>query len=119
MNRLLQKQKRLKKRIVRVRRSIISKHSRPRLVLNRSNKFLSCQVIDDLSGRTLCAASTMEKSYSGQKKNKEAALALGKLIAERGKAAGIKQIVFDRRGCLYHGNIKVFADSARESGLEF
>ncbi|MDH5656954.1 MAG: 50S ribosomal protein L18 [Spirochaetia bacterium] len=118
MNRLLEKRNRLEKRIRRVRFSIKSKKLRPRLVFNRSNRYLSCQIIDDEKGLTLCQANTLEKGLSGNKKNKEAATALGKTIAERAKGAGIQSVVFDRRGRLYHGRVKLFADAAREGGLE-
>jgi large subunit ribosomal protein L18 len=118
MDRLLEKRTRLAKRIARVRFSIKSKVLRPRLVLNRSNKCMTCQIIDDSKSVTLCHASTLEKSFSGNKKNKEAAMALGKIIAERAKSAGIKTVVFDRRGRLYHGRVKIFSDAAREGGLE-
>ena len=118
MNRLLEKRNRLAKRIKRVRYSIKSKKLRPRLVLNRTNQYLSCQVIDDQKGVTVCQASTLEKGFSGSKKNQEAASALGKMIAERAKSAGISSVVFDRRGRLYHGRVKLFSDAAREGGLE-
>jgi len=118
MDRLLEKRNRLAKRIVRVRHSIKSKVARPRLVMNRTNTSISCQIIDDSKGVTLCNASTLEKSFTGNKKNKDAAVALGKIIAERAKNAGVSSVVFDRRGRLYHGRVKLFSDAAREGGLE-
>jgi len=118
MDRLLEKRTRLAKRIERVRHSIKSRESRPRLILNRTNTSLSCQIIDDVKSVTLCHASTIEKSFSGGKKNKEAAKALGKIIAERAKNAGINSVVFDRRGRLFHGRVKLFTDAVREGGLE-
>lgn len=120
MNRLEEKRDRLTRRKTKVRFAIRSRHARPRLVFNRSNRFLAVQLIDDVKGVTLCHASTMEEGFkSGGRKNKEAAKKLGELIAERVLKLGIKQIVLDRRGILYHGKIASFADAAREKGLEF
>ena len=93
---------------------------RPRLSVHRSNKHIYVQVIDDANGVTLVAASTVEKDLRGAKGwNAEAAVTVGKLIAERSKAAGIEKVVFDRGGYLYHGRIKALADAAREGGLVF
>jgi large subunit ribosomal protein L18 len=95
---------------------------RPRLSVFRSGKNISCQVIDDDSGVTICAASSLEKAFKdGQKTgaNKDAAAAVGKIIAERAKAKGVKAVVFDRGGYLFHGRVKALADAAREGGLEF
>jgi large subunit ribosomal protein L18 len=119
MNRLIDKKRKLDKRIQRIRHSIKSKTVRPRLVIQRSNRYLSVQIIDDTKGVTLCAASTLEKDFQGSKKNREAAAAIGKTIAVRAIEKGIKAVVLDRRGRLYHGRIKDLADSARENGLEF
>lgn len=119
MNRLETKRVRLARRKVRVSNAIKPKTPRPRLVINRSNRYLHCQVIDDLTGRTLCAASTSEKEFKLRDKNKEAAKLLGELIAERAVAKGVKQVVLDRRGIIYHGKVAAFADAAREKGLEF
>lgn len=119
MNRLLEKNKRLQKRIKRVKFSIRSRHPKPRLVFVRSNRYLSAQIVDDLKGETIVAATTMEKTYKGPTGNKEAAKNLGALIAERAKEKGVTRVVLDRRGRLYHGRISVFADAAREKGLEF
>ncbi len=119
MNRVQDKRARLRRRVTRVRHAIRPKTTRPRLVINRSNRFLAVQIIDDVSGKTLCAAATNEKSFPTKGKNKEAAKALGELIAQRAVDKGVKQVVLDRRGFLYHGKIAAFADAAREKGLEF
>ena len=92
----------------------------PRLAVFRSAKHIYAQIIDDVAGNTLAAASTLDASlkenYGG---NKEAAAAVGKIIAEKALEKGIKQVVFDRGGMIYHGRVKALADSAREAGLEF
>ena len=120
MNRLLEKKQRLKRRITRVRYAIQSRKTRPRIVFKRSNRYLSAQIIDDLKGTTICAASTCGKNYSGSsRKNKEAAAQLGEALAKMAQEKGVKQAVLDRRGRLYHGKIVAFADAAREHGLEF
>lgn len=100
----------------RIRRKISGTTERPRLSVFRSNKGIYCQIIDDLKGVTLVAASTREGS-SGNKT--EQAAAVGKLIAEKAKSAGIEAVVFDRGGYLYHGRVKALADGAREGGLQF
>lgn len=95
---------------------------RLRLSVFRSGKHIYAQVIDDAAGHTLAAASTLEKDLKGSLKtgaNVEAASAVGKLVAERAVAAGVKDVVFDRGGYLYHGRIKALADAAREAGLSF
>jgi large subunit ribosomal protein L18 len=97
-------------------------HGRPRLSVFRSGKNIYAQVIDDEHGRTLAAASTLEKTLRGTLKtgaDKAAAGAVGKMIAERALAAGVKQVVFDRGAYLYHGRVKALADAAREGGLDF
>ncbi len=106
-----------------VRRKVkLAAGTRARLSVFRSSKHIYAQIIDDLKGETLAAASTMEKTMRGEGKkgtNVEAAKAVGKLIAERAKEKGIKDVVFDRGGYLYHGRIKALADAAREGGLNF
>ncbi|MGH6994093.1 MAG: 50S ribosomal protein L18 [Stellaceae bacterium] len=94
---------------------------RPRLTVFRSSKHIYAQVIDDLSGRTLAAASSLDKAFKEGAKttNKDAATAVGKLLAERAKAAGVTAVVFDRGGYLFHGRVKALADAAREGGLQF
>ena len=96
-------------------------NGRPRLSVFRSSKNIYAQVIDDAAGVTLAAASSLEKGDSAPAKgsDKEAAAAIGKLIAERAKAAGVTDVVFDRGGYIYHGRIKALADAAREAGLNF
>jgi large subunit ribosomal protein L18 len=95
---------------------------RPRLSVFRSSQHIYAQIIDDTQGRTLAAASSLEKDVRGDIKsgaNKAAAAAVGKLIAERAKAAGVDTVVFDRGGYLFHGRVKALADAAREGGLAF
>jgi large subunit ribosomal protein L18 len=93
---------------------------RPRLSVHRSSKNISVQVIDDGQGRTLAAASTLEADLGLKgKNNKEAAARVGTEIAARAKAAGIKEVYFDRGGFLFHGKVKALADAAREGGLKF
>ncbi|MFS8182184.1 50S ribosomal protein L18 [Pseudovibrio denitrificans] len=109
------------RRRARVRRSIQKvANGRPRLSVFRSSKQIYAQIIDDSKGLTLASASTIEKDvkveYGG---NKDAAAVVGKLIAERAIAAGIKEVVFDRGGYIYHGRVKALADAAREGGLNF
>ena len=105
----------------RVRKKIHGTAARPRLAVYRTNKHLSVQVIDDDAGRTLAAASTTEAALKGEGNGSSVAAAtrVGTLIAERAKAAGIDQVVFDRGGYLYHGRIAAVAAAAREAGLEF
>ncbi|MGZ4480740.1 MAG: 50S ribosomal protein L18 [Gaiellales bacterium] len=102
----------------RVRSKIIGTADRPRLAVYRSNKGIYAQVIDDSAGRTLAAASTLDKDASGAKRSEQAAL-VGRLVAERAKQAGVGAVVFDRGGYLYHGRVRTLAEAARESGLEF
>jgi large subunit ribosomal protein L18 len=106
-----------------VRRKIkLAAGTRARLSVFRSSKHIYVQLIDDVKGETLAAASTLEKPMRGEgKKGADiaAAKAVGKLIAERAKEKGIKDVVFDRGGYLYHGRIKALADAAREGGLNF
>jgi len=95
---------------------------RPRLSVFRSNKYIYAQVIDDRQGRTLAAASSLEKALREELRtgaDKDAAARVGALIAERAKAAGVSEVVFDRGPYLYHGRIKALADAAREGGLNF
>lgn len=106
----------------RIRRKIEGTPDRPRLAVFRSNNHIYAQVIDDVAQHTLVAASTLEPTLKGSLSNGatcEASAAVGKLVAERAKAKGIEQVVFDRGGKLYHGRIKALADAAREAGLNF
>jgi large subunit ribosomal protein L18 len=107
------------RRKARVRKAIKSRaYGRPRLSVHRSDKNIYAQIIDDLSGRTLAAASSLEKDVKSGNAT-EGAAAVGKLIAERGKAAKIEEVIFDRGSYLYHGRVKALADAAREGGLKF
>jgi large subunit ribosomal protein L18 len=105
----------------RVRKKIHGTAARPRLAVFRSNKHLVLQVIDDVSGRTVAAASTNEpgERAAGDGGSVAAASRMGQLVAERAKAAGIEKVVFDRGGFAYHGRVAAAADAAREAGLEF
>jgi large subunit ribosomal protein L18 len=104
----------------RIRRKIAGSGEQPRLAVFRSLKHIYAQVIDDRSGRTLAAAGTNEKALGiGYGGNVAAAKRIGAQIGERAAKAGIKQVVFDRGGHLYHGRVKALADAAREAGLEF
>jgi large subunit ribosomal protein L18 len=103
----------------RVRKKVTGSAERPRLAVFRSNKHIAAQVIDDRSGRTIAAASTTEAGLRDSATgNKAAAAEVGKLVAERAKAAGITKVVFDRGGNLYHGRVAAVAAAAREAGLE-
>ena len=109
-----------RKRHDRIRLHLAGRTARPRLAVFRSLNHIYAQVIDDASGRTLAAASTVEKELTGSKATKsEEAAAVGRLVAERAKAAGVERVVFDRAGFRYHGRIKSLADAAREAGLDF
>lgn len=103
----------------RVRKQISGTALRPRLAVFRSLKNIYAQVIDDDKGVTLVSASSLDKSIEGNGGNKEAARAVGKLVAEKALAAGIKSVVFDRGGYIYHGRVLELAEGAREGGLEF
>ena len=111
------------RRKARVRTSIRTKSiGRPRLSVFRSSLHIYVQIIDDVNGNTLAAASTVDKELKGKLKtgaNIDAAKAVGKLIAERAVSKGIKEVVFDRGGYIYHGRVKALADAAREGGLAF
>ena len=109
-----------KRRHHRIRKTMRGTPERPRLAVFRSNKHISAQVIDDLNGVTLAAASTTEPALRGDTNgNVEAAAKVGTLLAERTKAAGIETVVFDRGGFRYHGRVAALADAAREGGLTF
>jgi large subunit ribosomal protein L18 len=93
---------------------------RPRLSIHRSGRHIYVQIIDDAAGRTLAAASTLDKDVRGKSgATVDAATEVGKRVAERAKAAGVSAVVFDRGGFLFHGRVKAVADAAREGGLEF
>ena len=117
----LKQQARLKRK-KRIRKKLVGTEIRPRLCVFRSAKHIYAQLIDDAAGQILAAASTLEKAVkeSSEIDNKmKAATLVGKLIAERAIGKGVKQIVFDRNGFLYHGRVKAVSDGARESGLKF
>jgi large subunit ribosomal protein L18 len=103
----------------RIRRKVTGTAERPRLAVHYSNQHIYAQVIDDVAGRTLVAASSLDKSVENGASNVACATTVGKLVAERAKEANIGAVVFDRGGHLYHGKIKALADAAREAGLQF
>ena len=110
------------KRHKRIRNRISGTQERPRLSVYRSEKHIYAQIIDDVAGKTLVAASTVEKASAeqiGELAKKDAAKVVGKALAEKALAAGIKEVVFDRGGYLYMGRVQSLAEGAREGGLEF
>ena len=117
----LKKQELFQKRRLRVRNKLRAmSNGRPRLSVHRSSKNISAQLIDDANGVTLASASTLEKDLGlAGKNNVETAARIGATIAERARAKGIDEVVFDRGGFLFHGKIKALADAAREGGLKF
>lgn len=110
-------------RQLRVRKNVHGTPERPRLNVFRSNQNIYAQLVDDVAGRTLCAASTLDPEVKGRLEgnggNIDAAKIVGEMIAKRAQAAGVKTVVFDRAGYLYHGRVAALADAAREAGLEF
>ncbi|KPC62189.1 50S ribosomal protein L18 [Streptomyces chattanoogensis] len=109
-----------KRRHIRIRKRISGTPARPRLVVTRSNRGITAQVIDDIAGHTLASASTLDASIRGGEGDKSAqAQKVGALVAERAKAAGVEAVVFDRGGKQYAGRIAALADAAREAGLKF
>ncbi|GCD36828.1 MULTISPECIES: 50S ribosomal protein L18 [Streptomyces] len=109
-----------KRRHIRIRKRISGTPERPRLVVTRSNRGITAQVIDDIKGHTLASASTLDASIRGGEGNKtDLAKQVGSLVAERAKAAGVEAVVFDRGGKQYAGRIAALADAAREAGLKF
>ena len=107
------------KRHQRVRSKVSGTPERPRLNVFRSNANIYAQIIDDVAGKTLVSASTLEKGFEGATGNAEAAKKVGQMIAERAKAQGINTVVFDRGGYVYHGRVAEVSEGAREAGLEF
>jgi len=113
------------KRHIRVRKRVTGSPERPRLNVYRSSNNIYVQVIDDLAGKTLASASTLDASLREEKSSRsaggniDAAKAVGALIAQRAKEAGVTKVVFDRGGYLYHGRVQALADAARENGLDF
>jgi len=120
---MLRKLNRFERRQRRVRSELKeSAGERPRLSVHRSSRHIYAQLIDDVQGRTVAAASSLEKEMKGKLKtgaDKAAATAVGKLLAERATGAGVSEVVFDRGAYKYHGRVKALADGAREGGLKF
>ncbi|MGA6927091.1 MAG: 50S ribosomal protein L18 [Desulfosarcina sp.] len=117
-----EKKKSWLKRKKRISKRIISTVERPRLTVFRSARHIYCQIVDDDTGRTLTAASSNEKTVKDQPKFESkiaTAVFTGKLLAQRARDKGVKKVVFDRNGFLYHGRIKALSDGAREAGLDF
>lgn len=119
MRQMIDKDARRRRIHVRIRERVKGSPERPRLAIFRSTKHIYAQVIDDRAGRTLASASSAETNATADGGNLAGAQTIGKLIAERAQAQGVKQVVFDRGGFLYHGRVKALADAAREAGLEF
>ena len=116
----LSKQDRRDRLRFRIRKTVSGTDQRPRLAVFRSNKEIYAQLIDDVSGTTITAASSRDKDIDASKANKvEAAKLVGKAIAERAVKAGVETVSFDRGGYLYHGRVKSLAEGAREGGLKF
>jgi|TARA_R110000772_G_scaffold260358_1_gene378292 large subunit ribosomal protein L18 len=116
----LSKQDRRDRLRFRIRKTVSGTDQRPRLAVFRSNKEIYAQLIDDVSGKTITAASSRDKDIDASKANKvEAAKLVGKAIAERAVKAGVQAVSFDRGGYLYHGRVKSLAEGAREGGLKF
>ena len=110
----------LKRRHIRVRKRVNGTEARPRLVVTRSNRHMVAQIVNDNLGHTLASASTMEASLrSADGKKVDLSREVGKLVAERVKAAGVSTVVFDRAGNKYHGRVAAVADGARDAGLDF
>jgi len=108
-----------RKRHVRIRLRTEGSAERPRLAVFRSLNHIYAQVIDDGSGRTLAAASSLESELKGSGTKSDEAKRVGRLVAERARSAGVERVVFDRAGFRYHGRVKSLADAAREAGLDF
>ncbi|MGH8911792.1 MAG: 50S ribosomal protein L18 [Acidimicrobiia bacterium] len=103
----------------RVRRKVSGSTARPRLAVYRSNRYIYAQIIDDIDGRTVVAASSQEADMRGERLTVETAAKVGSLVGQRAKDAGVSAVVFDRSGYKFHGRIKALAEAAREAGLEF
>ncbi len=102
-----------------IRKHLTGTTARPRLTVFRSNKAIYAQVIDDTTGKTLASASSISKEFATTGNKVDQSKAVGTLVAEKAKAAGVEKVVFDRNGYLYHGRIKSLAEGAREGGLDF
>ena len=119
MERIKQKHVRRSRRRKGIRKRVVGTPGRPRLSVFRSNRHISAQVIDDLAGRTLAAATTFSKQRAEPGGNCTAAAATGRAVAEMARKAGVKTVVFDRSGYRFHGRVKALADAARKGGLKF
>ncbi|MFA6689370.1 MAG: 50S ribosomal protein L18 [Sphaerochaetaceae bacterium] len=119
MNRIIDKNRKHAKRKLHIRKSISGTASRPRMTVFRSNLHMYVQVIDDEAGKTLVAASSVEKELKGLKNNVEDAAKLGEIVGKRLLEKDIDSVVFDRNGYLYHGIVKSIADGARKAGVKF
>ena len=108
-----------RRRHTRVRKKLFGTPTRPRLAVFRSNRYISAQIIDDVAGHTLVAASSQEATLRGKTLSVATAAEVGKLLGERASTAGIFEVVFDRGGYPFHGRVKALAESARDSGLKF
>ena len=113
------KEKRRAKIRKRIRKNVMGSENRPRLSVYRSNKEIYAQIINDIDGKTIVAASSRDKDIKAESNKVEVAASVGKAIAEKAKKAGIEAVAFDRGGYLYHGRVKSLADGAREGGLKF
>jgi large subunit ribosomal protein L18 len=103
----------------RVRKKVRGTAERPRLVVFKSNRYIYAQVVDDDSGRTLAAASSLEKALRAKSLSRQTAIEVGKLVVQRAKGAGVEQVVFDRGGYPYHGRVQALAEAVREAGVRF
>ena len=122
MGKILESARKRNRRKKSIRKKVFGTTERPRLTVFRSSKHIYAQIVDDVAGATLAAASTMEPSFSEKGEpggNKDAAKLIGSLIGARAKEAGVESVVFDRNGYLYHGRLKALADGARKAGLRF
>jgi large subunit ribosomal protein L18 len=119
LKKMIEKNRKRLKRKIHIRKSISGTPDAPRLSVNRSNRFLYMQVIDDTQGKTLVSASTLEKDLRNIKPTVEGGAQLGEIMGKRLLEKGLKTVVFDRNGYLYHGVVKAMADGARKAGVQF
>jgi large subunit ribosomal protein L18 len=119
LKKMLEKERKRLKRKIHIRKTLSGTPERPRMTITRSNKNLSVQVIDDVVGKTLASASTLEKELRAMKPTKEGAGELGELVGKRLLEKNIKTVVLDRNGYLYHGVVQALADGTRKAGIEF
>lgn len=119
LKKMLEKDRKRLRRKIHIRKRIRGTPERPRMTVTKSNRSLSIQVIDDIKGHTLACASTLEKDLRNIKATVEGAAKLGEIMGKRLSEKGIKTVVFDRNGYLYHGVVKALADGSRKAGIEF